>query len=148
MIQASNEFLPNVKVEDLVLPFSKSPRTLNSHVWLASYDQIILKKFWTSKGHIFQTIWPNCVGFFATSHIWCPLSKYVITIYQKLTNQNGIFEVVWIISSRVKKWVLKITNSNHFYHLQMIRKHVLDVCQGPIRSCNTHTLQFWVEIQN
>ena len=45
IIQASNEFLPNMKVEDLVLPFSKSPRTLNSHVWLASYDQIILKHF-------------------------------------------------------------------------------------------------------
>ena len=41
MIQASNEFLPNMKVEDLVLPFPKSPRTLNSHVWLASYDQFI-----------------------------------------------------------------------------------------------------------
>ena len=45
IIQASNEFFPNMKVEDLVLPFSKSPRTPNSHVWLASYDQIILKNF-------------------------------------------------------------------------------------------------------
>ena len=45
MIQASNEFLPNMKVEDLVLPFPKSLRTLISHVWLASYDQIILKNF-------------------------------------------------------------------------------------------------------
>ena len=44
-IQASNEFLPNIKVEDLVLPFPKSPRTLNSHLWLASYDQITLKTF-------------------------------------------------------------------------------------------------------
>jgi hypothetical protein len=45
IIQASNEFLSNMKVEDLVLPFPKSPRTLISHLWLASYDQIILKKF-------------------------------------------------------------------------------------------------------
>jgi hypothetical protein len=43
MIQASNEFFPNMKVEDIVLPFPKSPRTLNSHVWLASYDQFIFK---------------------------------------------------------------------------------------------------------
>jgi hypothetical protein len=45
IIQASNEFLSNMKVEDLVLPFPKSPRTLISHLWLASYDQIILKNF-------------------------------------------------------------------------------------------------------
>jgi hypothetical protein len=45
IIQDSNEFFPNMKVEDLVLAFPKSPRTLNSHVWLASYDQIILKQF-------------------------------------------------------------------------------------------------------
>ena len=45
MIKASNEFLPNMKVEDLVLPFPKSPRTLNYHVWLASYDQIIFRNF-------------------------------------------------------------------------------------------------------
>jgi hypothetical protein len=45
IIQASNEFLANMKVEDLVLPFPKSPRTLISHLWLASYDQIILKYF-------------------------------------------------------------------------------------------------------
>jgi hypothetical protein len=43
IIQASNEFLSNMKVEDLVLPLPKSPRTLISHMWLASYDQIILK---------------------------------------------------------------------------------------------------------
>jgi hypothetical protein len=45
IIQASNEFLCNMKVEDLVLPFPKSPRILISHVWLASYDQIILMIF-------------------------------------------------------------------------------------------------------
>jgi hypothetical protein len=45
IIQFSEEFLSNMKVEDLVLPFPKSPRTLISHVWLASYDQIILKHF-------------------------------------------------------------------------------------------------------
>ena len=45
IIQASNEFFPNMKVEDLVLPFPKSLGTLISHVWLASYDQIILKNF-------------------------------------------------------------------------------------------------------
>ena len=56
LIQASNEFLPNMKVEDLVLPFPKSPRTLNSHVWLASYDRIDFRNSWTSKGHISQTI--------------------------------------------------------------------------------------------
>ena len=44
IIQASNEFLPNMKVEYLVLPFPKSPRTLNSHVWLASYDRIDFRK--------------------------------------------------------------------------------------------------------
>jgi hypothetical protein len=45
IIQASNGFLSNMKVEDLALTFPKSPRTLISHLWLASYDQIILKKF-------------------------------------------------------------------------------------------------------
>jgi hypothetical protein len=45
MIQASNEFFPNMKVEDLALTFPKSPRTLIYHLWLASYDQIILKNF-------------------------------------------------------------------------------------------------------
>lgn len=124
IIQASNEFLPNMKVEYLVLPFPKSPRTLNSHVWLASYDQIILKKFWTSKGHNFQTIWPNWVRFFATSHIWCALSKYFITIHQKFTNQNGIFKVVWINLSEVKKLTFKITICYTFYQLKKFRNHI------------------------
>jgi hypothetical protein len=44
IIQASNEILSNMKVEDLALTFPKSPRTLISHLWLASYDQIIFKK--------------------------------------------------------------------------------------------------------
>jgi hypothetical protein len=44
IIQASNGILSNMKVEDLVLTFPKSPRTLISHVWLASYDQIIFRK--------------------------------------------------------------------------------------------------------
>jgi hypothetical protein len=39
---ASNEILFNMKVEDLALTFSKSPRTSISHMWLASYDQIIV----------------------------------------------------------------------------------------------------------
>jgi len=30
-----------MKVEDLVLPFSKSPRTPKSHEWFARYGQII-----------------------------------------------------------------------------------------------------------
>jgi hypothetical protein len=45
IIQASNEILSNMKVEDLVLSFPKIPRTLISHLWLASYDQIIVKNF-------------------------------------------------------------------------------------------------------
>ena len=91
MIQASNEFLPNMKVEDLVLPFSKSPRTSKSHVWLSRYDQIIFTKSWTSKGHISQTIWPILVGFFPTNHISSPLSKNINFMHQNLTMQNGIF---------------------------------------------------------
>jgi hypothetical protein len=47
--QASNQILSNIKVEDLALAFPKSPRTLISHVWLASYDQIIFKNFGISK---------------------------------------------------------------------------------------------------
>ena len=42
--QASNKNLSNMKVEYLALAFPKSPRTLISHVWLASYDQIIFRK--------------------------------------------------------------------------------------------------------
>jgi hypothetical protein len=45
IIQASNEILSNMKVEDLALTFPKIPRTLISHLWLASYDQIFLKNF-------------------------------------------------------------------------------------------------------
>jgi hypothetical protein len=45
IIKASNQILSNMKVEDLALAFPKSPRTSISHVWLASYDQIIVKKF-------------------------------------------------------------------------------------------------------
>jgi hypothetical protein len=45
IIQASNEILSNMKVEDLALTFPKSPRTLISHLWLASYDQIIFRNF-------------------------------------------------------------------------------------------------------
>jgi hypothetical protein len=59
IIQASNQNLSNMKVEDLDLTFPKSPRTLISHLWLASYDQIIFKNFGISKWHIFQTIRPN-----------------------------------------------------------------------------------------
>jgi hypothetical protein len=42
--KASNKILSNMKVEDLALTFPKSPRTPISHVWLASYDQIIGKE--------------------------------------------------------------------------------------------------------
>jgi hypothetical protein len=45
IIQASNEILSNIKVEDLALTFPKRLRTSISHLWLASYDQIIVKKF-------------------------------------------------------------------------------------------------------
>jgi hypothetical protein len=62
--QASNQNLSNMKVEDLALAFPKSPRTLISHVWLASYDQIIFKNFGISKWHNFQTIWPIWVILF------------------------------------------------------------------------------------
>jgi hypothetical protein len=44
MNQASNQNLSNMKVEYIVLTFPKSPRTLISHLWLASYDQIIFRK--------------------------------------------------------------------------------------------------------
>jgi hypothetical protein len=59
MNQASNKILPNMKVEDLVLAFPKSPRTLISHLWLASYDQIIFRKCLNSKWHNFHMEWPN-----------------------------------------------------------------------------------------
>jgi hypothetical protein len=54
MNQASNQNLSNMKVEDLVLAFPKSPRTLISHLWLASYDQIIFQKCLNSKYHNFH----------------------------------------------------------------------------------------------
>ena len=124
IIQASNEFLPNMKVEDLVLPFPKSPRTLISHVWLASYDQIILKNFWTSKWDNFQTIWPNWVRFFATSHIWHALSKSFITFHQKSSNQNGLFQVHWIKKERGEKLTFKLIIVHIFYQLQMTENHI------------------------
>ena len=115
VIQASNEFLPNMKVEDLVLPFPKSPRTLNSHVWLASYDRIDFRKSWTSKGHISQTVWPILVGFFPTSHIWSPLSKNINFMSQNFTNQNGIF---WPFSFKFKVWPrVDFLTQTFFQHL-------------------------------
>jgi hypothetical protein len=42
--KASNQILSNMKVEDLALTFPKSHGTSISHLWLASYDQIIFKK--------------------------------------------------------------------------------------------------------
>ena len=47
--EASNEILSNMKVEDLSLPFPKSPRSWISNEWLRSYDQIIAKCAWNFK---------------------------------------------------------------------------------------------------
>jgi hypothetical protein len=44
MIQASNQNLSNMKVEDLDLTFPKSPRTQKSHVWFARYGSVNFKK--------------------------------------------------------------------------------------------------------
>lgn len=41
--KASNEILSNMKVEDLSLPFPKSPRSWISHVWLRRYGPIMGK---------------------------------------------------------------------------------------------------------
>ena len=130
VIQASNEFLPNMKVEDLVLPFPKSPRTLNSHVWLASYDRIDFRKSWTSKGHISQTIWPILVGFFPTSHIWSPLSKNINFMSPNFTNQNGIF---WPISLKCKFDQCLTFWYKHFFNIWPIgtaqKCHLKHVCK-------------------
>ena len=48
-IKASNEFLVNIKVEDLYLSFSKSPRSWASDKWLRRYGQIISKCAWNFK---------------------------------------------------------------------------------------------------
>ena len=47
--EASNEFLLNMKVEYLSLPFPKSPRSWISNEWLRSYGQIIAKCAWNFK---------------------------------------------------------------------------------------------------
>ena len=94
IIQASNEILSNMKVEDIALTFLKSPRTSISYMWLASYDQIIVKKFWTSKWDNFHTIWPNWVGFLATISIWHALSKSFIAFHQNSSHKKCIFK--WI----------------------------------------------------
>ena len=144
IIQVSNEFFPNMKVEDLVLPFPKSPRKLISHLWLASYDQIILKNFWTSKWHIFQTIWPNWVRFFATSHIWCALSKSFITIHQKSSNQNGLFPSAWI--KKGVSWKMDFQN-NHFQcilSIDNVQKSYFGCAQGPFSCIYMHPMHFWV----
>ena len=44
--EASNEILSNVKVEDLSLPFPKSPRSWASDEWLRSYDPFTAKYAW------------------------------------------------------------------------------------------------------
>ena len=40
IIQASNQILSNMKVEDLDLTIPKSPRTWKSHIWLSSYGPV------------------------------------------------------------------------------------------------------------
>ena len=44
--KASNEILSNMKVEDISLPFPKSPRSWISNVWLRRYDPIMEKSAW------------------------------------------------------------------------------------------------------
>ena len=44
IMQASNEILYNMKVEDHALTFPKSPRTSISHMWLRRYGSIIAKQ--------------------------------------------------------------------------------------------------------
>jgi hypothetical protein len=145
MIQASNEILPNMKVEDLVLPFPKSPRTLNSHVWLASYDRIDFRKSWTSKGHISQTVWPILMGFFPTSHIWSPLSKNINFMSQNFTNQNGIF---WLFSFKCKFDQELTFWYKHFSNIWPIgtaqKCHLECVCKLIFFSTCGHCLVAWI----
>ena len=47
--EASNEFLSNMKVEYLSLPFPKSPRSWASDEWLRRYGPIIAKCAWNFK---------------------------------------------------------------------------------------------------
>ena len=136
MIQASNEFLPNMKVEDLVLPFPKSPRTLNSHVWLARYDQINFKILWTSKGHISWTIWPILVGFFPTNHISSPLSKNINFMHQKSMDQNGIFGLVSFKFKFDQKLTFWIKGFHTIWPIGKAQKcHLECVCK--VKICST-----------
>jgi hypothetical protein len=48
---------------------------------LASYDQIIFRKSWNSKCHNFWMERPNWLILFWANHIWCVLSKSIITFY-------------------------------------------------------------------
>ena len=138
MIQASNEFLPNMKVEDLVLPFSKSPRTLKSHVWFARYDQFNFKNLWTSKGHISWTIWPILVGFFPTSSICSPLSKNAFIFHQNLTMQNAIFGLDFIKFQVWKKLTFGIKHFQHIWPFGTCFNWYLKLVQGP-NSARTYT---------
>jgi len=145
IIQASNEVLSNMKVEDLALTFPKSLRTLIYHLWLASYDQIILKKFWTSKWHIFQTIWPNWVRFFATSHIWYDLSKSFITIHQKSTNQNGLFQVAWIKNEWGEKMTFQISHFQQFLPIESVQKSCFGFAWAQFRAYTCTPMQLeWI----
>ena len=138
MIQAPNEFLPNMKVEDLVLPFSKSPRTPKSHEWFARYDHFIFTFSWTSKGHISWFLWPNLMGFFPTNHIFPPLSKNINIMYQNLANQNGIF---WLVSFKIQVWPIfdfcDLSVYTHFGHLGLIGIGICSMTKAQIEQHST-----------
>ena len=90
---ASNEILFHMKVVDLALTFPKSPITWNSHLWLASYDQIIVQKSWISKWHNFWFTRPNGVRLFWANFFWSPLSKTSITCHENSSHKKSIFQV-------------------------------------------------------
>ena len=89
------------KVQELSIPMYGWQDMINSFSKILELQKAIsLKPFG-------QIEW----GFFPTSHIWSPLSKYVIIIHQNFTNQNGIFGLAWInfkCGTKVNFW------DNHF----------------------------------
>ena len=114
---ASNEILSNIKVVDLGLTFPKSLRTWISHLWLASYGLIIVKKSWISKLHNFWFTRPNEVRLFWAKFFWCPLSKTSITFHELCSHKKCIFQVnlFWILEG--KRSFCKISIVFTWFHL-------------------------------
>jgi hypothetical protein len=99
---ASNEILSNMKVVDLAITFPKSPRTWISHLWLASYGLIFVKKSWISTRHNFWFTRPNGVRLFGANFFWSPLSKTSITFHEFCSHKKCIFQVdlIWILEGK------------------------------------------------